>query len=203
MARITKAPQERRKEILDTALELFLKNGYEKTSVSDIVHKLNVAQGLFYYYFKSKEEVFRAALEQYTDDFAAKLESIILDDSISFIKRIEYVLKTKDQLFHQSEEVLMEGIQHSEQLEMDYRLSIHVAQILVGPVSEALSNANEKGVISIKDTTATATFLVFGIFGLIHGNPEQLHNNQYLDPQDIIFLISKVLGVTPEELAQI
>ena len=44
MARITKAPDERRKEILDTAMKLFCDKGYEKTSISDIAKEINVAQ---------------------------------------------------------------------------------------------------------------------------------------------------------------
>ena len=65
MARITKAPEERRQEILDTAMKVFYEKGYEKTSISDIAREMNVAQGLCYRYFSSKEELFDTALDQY------------------------------------------------------------------------------------------------------------------------------------------
>ncbi|GIO30333.1 MULTISPECIES: TetR/AcrR family transcriptional regulator [Paenibacillus] len=55
MPRITKNPKERRNEILNAAMELFNTKGFEQTSVSDIVKKIGVAQGTFYYYFQSKE----------------------------------------------------------------------------------------------------------------------------------------------------
>ena len=54
MPRITKAPEERRQEILDTAMRLFYQNGYEKTSIADIAQEMHVAQGLCYRYFPSK-----------------------------------------------------------------------------------------------------------------------------------------------------
>lgn len=203
MTRITKPPQERRKEILDAALELFINNGYAKTSVSDIVQKVNVAQGLFYYYFKSKEEVFLAAMEQYTDEFSAKLEAIIRDHTLPLIKRIELIFVTMTQLFAQAEEALMEGIKYSEQLDLDFRLSIHVTQALINPVSEVLEKTNEKGITQIKDPVATASFLVFGIFGLIHGNPEQLHNSHHLKLEEVVPLIARVLNVSPELLLQL
>ena len=51
MTRITKAPEERRQEIIDTALKVFYEKGYEKTSISDIAREMDVAQGLCYRYF--------------------------------------------------------------------------------------------------------------------------------------------------------
>lgn len=48
---------ERRQELLDIAVELFARNGYHQTKVSDIVRQAGVAQGTFYWYFKSKEAI--------------------------------------------------------------------------------------------------------------------------------------------------
>ena len=56
--RITKEPEARKQEILDTALKLFGENGYEKTSITDIAKAIGVAQGLCYRYFPSKEALF-------------------------------------------------------------------------------------------------------------------------------------------------
>ena len=65
--RITKEPEVRKQEILDTALKLFGENGYEKTSITDIAKAIGVAQGLCYRYFPSKEALFDSAIEQYAD----------------------------------------------------------------------------------------------------------------------------------------
>ena len=56
--RVTKEPEVRKQEILDTALKLFGENGYEKTSITDIAKAIGVAQGLCYRYFPSKEALF-------------------------------------------------------------------------------------------------------------------------------------------------
>ncbi|WP_019535902.1 TetR/AcrR family transcriptional regulator [Paenibacillus ginsengihumi] len=73
MPRISKDPQERKDEILNAAMELFNSKGYEQTSVSDIVRKVGVAQGTFYYYFQSKEEIIHAACER---NLASRLEKV-------------------------------------------------------------------------------------------------------------------------------
>ena len=60
--RVTKEPEIRKQEILDTALKLFGENGYEKTSITDIAKVIGVAQGLCYRYFPSKEALFDSAI---------------------------------------------------------------------------------------------------------------------------------------------
>ncbi len=45
----------RREELLAAAREVLAENGYERTTVSSIATRANVAQGTFYLYFPSKE----------------------------------------------------------------------------------------------------------------------------------------------------
>ena len=59
MKRISKAPDVRRQELLDTAMELFAQKGYEETSMGDIARAAGVAQGLCYRYFDSKQKLFQ------------------------------------------------------------------------------------------------------------------------------------------------
>ncbi|MCO4773901.1 MAG: TetR/AcrR family transcriptional regulator [Deltaproteobacteria bacterium] len=47
----------RRQQLLEVAEQLFLESGYSKTSVSRIVKTAGVAQGTFYLYFSTKEEI--------------------------------------------------------------------------------------------------------------------------------------------------
>jgi AcrR family transcriptional regulator len=55
--RVTKNPDERRSELLETALRLFSERGYEDVAVQDITDALSVAKGTFYYYFASKADL--------------------------------------------------------------------------------------------------------------------------------------------------
>ena len=63
-----KYPEETIKKILDVSLTLFLKKGFEQTTVLDIVDNLGgLTRGAFYHHFKSKEEVLEAI---FTTDYA-------------------------------------------------------------------------------------------------------------------------------------
>ena len=87
--RITKGPEVRKQEILDTALKLFGEKGYEKTSIADIAKAIGVAQGLCYRYFPSKEALFDSAIEQYANVLAAQYTVVPKDDTQTLRQVIE------------------------------------------------------------------------------------------------------------------
>lgn len=81
MARITKPPEERKKEIIETAAKIFNEQGYENTAVSDIVKSINIAQGTFYYYFKSKEDLIEPIIEHLMNKSLGEIEEIVNSDN--------------------------------------------------------------------------------------------------------------------------
>ena len=56
-----------REDLLDRAIELFRKNGYSATSTADLVEELGVNRKSMYSEFGSKQELFEAALERYSE----------------------------------------------------------------------------------------------------------------------------------------
>lgn len=66
MARKSALEGGKREEILDSAIQLFLKYGYEIISVSMILNTVNGEVGMFYHYFSSKQELFYKSLEHFT-----------------------------------------------------------------------------------------------------------------------------------------
>lgn len=49
--------KERKRAIMDIALEVFAENGYENASINMIARKVGISKGLMYNYFESKEEL--------------------------------------------------------------------------------------------------------------------------------------------------
>jgi AcrR family transcriptional regulator len=60
----------RREELLAAAREVLAANGYERTTVSSIATRANVAQGTFYLYFPSKEALPGALARQLSEALA-------------------------------------------------------------------------------------------------------------------------------------
>jgi AcrR family transcriptional regulator len=55
--------QEMRERILDVATQMFLEDGYEKTSIRNIAEKIEYSPATIYLYFKDKDELFFAIHE--------------------------------------------------------------------------------------------------------------------------------------------
>ena len=94
MVRITKNPEERRTEIMDTAQVLFAQKGFEETSVADIVRKIGVAQGTFYYHFESKEQLLNEILNRLVDLGIYRIEEIFNDQQMSAADKIVGMFRT-------------------------------------------------------------------------------------------------------------
>ena len=57
MSKVDHNKQQKRNSLLDSAFSLFIRNGFSKTSISDIVNAAGVAKGTFYLYFKDKYDI--------------------------------------------------------------------------------------------------------------------------------------------------
>jgi AcrR family transcriptional regulator len=58
-----KDPQERKSEIIHTAIDFFSKFGFENTDVQTIADSIGIAKGTIYLYFRTKEELFHEAVD--------------------------------------------------------------------------------------------------------------------------------------------
>ncbi|EIL85490.1 TetR/AcrR family transcriptional regulator [Bacillus altitudinis] len=64
-------------QILDVSTKLFQEKGFEKTSLQDIIHELNMSKGAIYHHFKSKDEILRGVMDRQFRYATEKLEELI------------------------------------------------------------------------------------------------------------------------------
>src|SRR3989337_2921077 len=62
--RKNKEKEEMTKRILDGARRVFLKNGYERSSMRNIADEINYSPGTLYFYFKDKGQIFHKLYEE-------------------------------------------------------------------------------------------------------------------------------------------
>jgi len=116
MPRPVQDHQVRIDEILDVAEPLFNTKGYRKTTVSDIARKLGVAQGMLYYYFKSKGEIAEAILLRKLSFFMTKIEKEIYCDIHSAGKKLEYMINIIIQFIDQNPRGLFQNMFREEEM---------------------------------------------------------------------------------------
>lgn len=77
MARIVKKSEERRAEIVKAARQLFQTKEYSKATMQDVMHALGIAKGTIYHYFKSKEALLQAVIEDIVEENVKQMQEIV------------------------------------------------------------------------------------------------------------------------------
>jgi AcrR family transcriptional regulator len=86
--RLTQRGRDRRRQLIDFAAHRFAENGYDPTSVAEIVSGMKVGKGVFYWYFSSKEELFLEILREAQHELR-RVQQAALGDEADPVRRIE------------------------------------------------------------------------------------------------------------------
>ncbi|MFC7558897.1 TetR/AcrR family transcriptional regulator [Paenibacillus farraposensis] len=77
---------------LQSAFTLFLTNGFLATSMDDIVARSKVSKTNIYYYFKSKEELLLAIVNQLIAHYEQRINYIVSQTELTVQEKLEAVL---------------------------------------------------------------------------------------------------------------
>jgi AcrR family transcriptional regulator len=77
--RAVKPAEERRRDILDAALRLFVQRGFNETTVGDIAQEAGMGTGTVYLYFPSKEHVLLGLHERFREENDALVAASAVD----------------------------------------------------------------------------------------------------------------------------
>ena len=163
---MAKTKEERRNEIIETAGKLFEEKGYEQTQVQDIVNEIGVAKGLFYYYFKSKDEVMEELADRYADAIIDAVNKLI-DKDISTFDKINRIF----QIFIDSAEKkfgIFMGILNVKNGKTHERIFFNVGKKMGPLVTELILSGNDNGECNCSDPKFITEFLVSGLFNIMN-----------------------------------
>lgn len=164
MVRTVKDPEERKREILDTAMRLFVENGYEAVSMRDIAQEADIAAGLCYHYFDSKQKLFACALDAYVDEIVGDYIRIFDDTDRSLSEKLD---------------ALCEGVIDEENLRyhdffhakgnraLHHQLSFALCDKLYPHVLAALKADAKRRGVAIKDPEILVDFIIHGQINLM------------------------------------
>jgi TetR/AcrR family transcriptional repressor of nem operon len=78
-----------REKLVEAATAILGRNGYQATSVDEILEAARVAPSNFYYHFKSKEELAIEVLEGYFEKSRQELAPLFMNRSITATQKLE------------------------------------------------------------------------------------------------------------------
>ncbi len=168
MARITKAPWERRLEIVQTAERLFRARGYANCSVDTIIREIGVAKGTFYYYFKSKAEILGAIVDRTLDRIVDQAGQVADDPSLSAMAKMR-VLLSYSHVGDESTRDLAEMMHLPENRELQEISNIQTVLRLSPVFARIVRQGNREGSLATEHPLETVQFLLTGAQFLLDG----------------------------------
>lgn len=98
----------RKREILDTAEQLFAANGFDNTSTNDIINAVGIARGTLYHHFTSKEDILDAVIDRINDAMVRDAKKIAGDKQIPLLNRLTDSVRALNVDSRIGEEVLIQ-----------------------------------------------------------------------------------------------
>ncbi len=159
--------EQRRKQILLTGLELFVKKGYAATQIIDIASAADISTGLLFHYFESKEKLYNELVRmglQGTQSVSIGQETEPIAFFTDFLKALfQYA---KEQSWTAKMFVLIQQAQHKEGTPPEaYALAKEVNTIEY--TVDIIRKGQENGTIKAGDPAALSMAFWFCVQGIM------------------------------------
>lgn len=190
---------ETREKIIKAATKVFLKHGYEETSVRMIQEEADVVTGSFYHFFPSKESLFEAVIERFPAGYSERINAVLENEESGIAECMEAFLKEMQNSASVYYEVLQGDKLH---WTVEHALHNRTMETIAASVQVKLEKAVSEGKVISRldaDTGTLAAILVKGIEAIVHSNEaagkEMYHSERVkrsvFDYINLLFVVAK------------
>lgn len=166
--RISKEPEVRKQEIIDTAMKVFGEKGYEAVTMKDIAREMNVASGLCYHYFQNKQALYEEAVQKYAMACSRAFIEVFSQTELTVSECIEKLGKIWLTAMYDGSYTYA-GFFHEKGNEVFHRqLDMEMLHIILPYVTAYLEALKKRDEINVPDIRAAALFILNGEIGIIN-----------------------------------
>lgn len=162
--------EERRNEFMDAAEKLFKENGIVDTTINSIVKELDVAKGLFYYYFKSKDDVIDAISEKYNTVFKEMMSTSM--DHPKYEERLQQYMENCIHSFRTLNNQL-KGKDDADLSPLVARSLNEASNAMERGMKKLLEEGNRNGCFQLEHPEYYAKILTGGIISLVREEADE------------------------------
>lgn len=199
--RVVKEYDERRNEIIQTAINLFIEKGYDACSVNDILKAVGIAKGTFYYYFKSKEDVLDAGVEQLSETVFARVKEIAKDKQSSPVDRMIKIMMAI-RLDDKSADILIEEMHKVNNALLHQKTLVSILNMLTPVFADIVEEGNKSGIFNCPYPEQCMQILLSSALTLLDDGIFNFdREKEKLIFQALFFTTEKILGVSNNEIS--
>jgi TetR/AcrR family transcriptional regulator, fatty acid metabolism regulator protein len=157
----------KRAAVADAAAKVFAQQGVSGTAVSDIARAAGIAQGTFYLYFESKDDVLLAVAEQFVASLGGTLESSLPGAEASAPERLRSLVQALVSLAATPANAAMAELLHRpENRALHDRLTEPLARRMFVLVEGIVGQGVAEGSMQVDDPGTAAWFVLSGMQGV-------------------------------------
>ena len=151
MAR-TKPAEQRRADLLEAGRELFLAQGVAATSLDDITGRAGVSKGLFYLYFRSKDDLLTALQDQFSAELADRVRAAT-DPVADWPAKLDACVKAIFDTYQERDDLHEVLFRHGGHVSASHRAT-HA--LVLNAISDVFASGKAAGAFDVEDPEATA-----------------------------------------------
>ena len=175
--------EERRQQILDSAMKVFIKKGYNGATTLDIAKEAGVAEVTLFRYFSSKKEIFMEGIEPIL--ITTLKESIVSVSGLQAIDKLKYILKDRIKLISDHHEVI-------KLILMESQVNPEVANInYIGTIASLLKESIQDTGVELKNEDTSLRLLMGSILSFLYlQEVDESKIEQFID--SLIMIIKEI-----------
>lgn len=141
-------PKQTRENIVSVSTKLFIEKGYDGTSMQDIINALGMSKGAIFYHFKSKEEIFNAAMESQFSQVTDEVNKWILEmNGLTASEKLKGLIKRNltDETVNDSSNIIASATGSSQIILASIQNSIRkLSPIITNIIKEGIEDGSVK-----------------------------------------------------------
>lgn len=174
--------EERQREVIAAAAELFAANGYKQTSIADLSEATGLAAGGIYHYIGSKENLLIAICDDLLAPLLAEAREILAADGPAEAQLRSLLRAWLAQIeTHQAHMLVFAQERHTIEREPQWRAVRRQRKQFEGLLDEVLARGEADGTMAFEDRRLT----LLALLGMVNYTPTWLRPHGRLSAADV------------------
>lgn len=189
-----------RELIIEKASQLFLQNGYDSTSINNILDAVDIGKGTLYHYFKSKEDVLDAVIEDRGNKILERVkESILIKEDI-YEKLTAFFISLN--LTSTEDDDFLKGMHKTQNALLEEKSNIFLLKYVSPILSDLIKEGISKEIFNNDYPEETSEMIIFYSMNTFNNDDS---NDEYLLKTKIpafIYNLNRLLGDKTDRLSE-